>query len=97
MSSVAAIADRMSRDERRVHHFVVRAMTESGKPITPPLIAQRLNLPTGQVADIVDKLESMKTFFYRNDSNGINWAYPLSLENTGHEMTTTTGKRFFAA
>jgi DNA-directed RNA polymerase sigma subunit (sigma70/sigma32) len=97
VSALRAIAARLSKDERRVHHFVVREMAIAEEPITLELIGERLNLSVRRVADIVDKLESLKTFFYRNDSDGINWAYPLSLEDTGHEMIAGTGERFFAA
>lgn len=41
--------------------------------------------------------KGMKTFVYRYDSQGINWAYPFSTENTGHKMTASTGEQFFAA
>jgi hypothetical protein len=97
VSKLRAIAARMSEDERRVHHFVVGQMATAEEPITNELIGAGLNLSVQRVADIVDKLESLKTFFYRNDSAGINWAYPLSLEDTGHEMIAGTGERFFAA
>jgi hypothetical protein len=49
------------------------------------------------VHQIIDKLESLKTFIYRGDGKGINWAYPLSLENTGFRMTASSGEQFFAA
>ena len=39
----------------------------------------------------------MKTFLYRSDGTGIDWAYPFSLENTGHKMTLHAGEQFFAA
>ena len=44
-----------------------------------------------------DKLENLKTFIYRSDGKRINWAYPLSLENTGFRMTASSGEQFFAA
>lgn len=87
----------LSKEERRVHHFAVKEMAVAEEPITMKFIGERLNLPLGRVADIVNKLETMKAFVYRNNSDGINWAYPFSLEDTGHEMTASTGERFFAA
>ena len=50
-----------------------------------------------QKKEIIAKLEEMKTFLFREDGKGINWAYPLSLENTGCRMTASTGEQFFAA
>ncbi|MDM8525223.1 hypothetical protein QUF80_17770 [Desulfococcaceae bacterium HSG8] len=87
----------LSEEERRVHHFVVVKMAVAKKPITPELIAVELCMQTDRVLKIIDKLEDMKTFLYRADGKGINWAYPLSLENTGCRMTASTGERFFAA
>ncbi|MCP4348309.1 MAG: hypothetical protein GY795_22705 [Desulfobacterales bacterium] len=87
----------LSDEERRVHHFVVVKMAVAKEPVTPELIAEELCMPTDRVLKIIDKLENMKTFLYRADGKGINWAYPLSLENTGCRMTASSGERFFAA
>ena len=66
-------------------------------PITAELIARELGVPNDQVLEIINKLEKLKTFIYRSDGKGINWAYPLSLENTGFRMTASSGEQFFAA
>ena len=54
-------------------------------------------MPLDLVRDIVDKLEGMKVFFYRYNSQGINWAYPVTTENGVYKMTFSTGKQFNAA
>ncbi len=90
-------ADRLSDEERRVHHFVVMAMADTKKPIRVESIAKELYMSTDRVVEIIDKLEAMKTFLYRSDGIGINWAYPISLEDTGFRMTASTGEQFFAA
>jgi hypothetical protein len=92
-----AHADSLSKEERRVHHFIVMKMTVVKDPITPELIASELEMPNDQVREIVDKLENLKTFIFRCDGKGINWAYPFSLENTGFRMTASSGEQFFAA
>jgi DNA-directed RNA polymerase specialized sigma subunit len=66
-------------------------------PIATELIANELGMPKDQVHQIINKLENLKTFIYRDDGKGINWAYPLSLENTGFRMTASSGEQFFAA
>ena len=66
-------------------------------PITAELIASELGMANDQVLEIINKLESLKTFIYRSDGMGINWAYPLSLENTGFRMKASSGEHFFAA
>ena len=92
-----ANAARLSKEERRVHHFIVMKMAVVKDPITTELIAAELGMPNDQVNEIINKLENLKTFIYRSDGKGINWAYPLSLENTGFRMTASSGEQFFAA
>lgn len=96
-SGAKANADCLSKEERRVHHFIVMKMAVVKDPITTELIANELGMPKDQVYQIINKLENLKTFIYRDDGKGINWAYPLSLENTGFRMTASSGKQFFAA
>ncbi|UCD66412.1 MAG: hypothetical protein JSW69_01950 [Deltaproteobacteria bacterium] len=97
VSGAKAKARLLSEDERKVHHFVVKVMAAAKEPITAELISQELGLSLETVEEIIDKLESLKTFLYRSGGKEINWAYPLSLDNTGHEMTGSTGEKFFAA
>ena len=92
-----ANADSLSKEERRVHHFVVMKMAVAKSPITTDLISDDLEMPNDKVIEIIEKLESLKTFIYRTDGKGIDWAYPLSLENTGFKMTASSGEQFYAA
>ncbi len=92
-----ANADCLSKEERRVHHFIVMKMAVAKEPITPKLIANELDIPYETVHGIINKLENLKTFIYRSDGKGINWAYPFSLEDTGFRMTASSGEQFFAA
>ena len=92
-----ANADTLSQAERRVHHFVVMKMAVAKNPITAELIAAELGMSNDQVHDTLNKLENLKTFIYRSDGKGINWAYPLSLENTGFKLTASSGEQFYAA
>ncbi len=92
-----ANADLLSKDERRVHHFIVMKMAIVKDPVTAEMIADELGMPSNKVNEIVTKLENLKTFIYRSDGKGINWAYPLSLENTGFKIIASTGEQFFAA
>jgi hypothetical protein len=96
-SSVRAKADLLSPEERKIHHFIVSRMAKTKTPLTSEQVGKELDLPVDRVEATIDKLEELKTFLYRSDGKGINWAYPLSLEDTGHRMTVSTGERFFAA
>ena len=96
-NTAKANADCLSREERSVHHFIVMKMAVVKDPITTELIASEIGMPKDQVNQIIDKLENLKTFIYRDDGKAINWAYPLSLEDTGFRMTASSGEQFFAA
>ena len=87
----------LSNEARKVHHFIVKKMAIVKAPITAELIAGELGLPKDKVDRIINKLENLKTFIYRSDGKGTNWAYPLSLENTGFRIAASSGERFFAA
>lgn len=92
-----ANAATLSVEERQVHHFMVKKMAVVDAPITDELIAEELGMSNERVLEILDKLEKLKTFVYRSDGKGINWAYPLSLEDTGFKITASSGEQFFAA
>ena len=87
----------VSDEESKVHRFVVMTMTDTNEPVTSEYIAEKLDMALDRVRDIVDKLEEMKVFFYRYNSQGINWAYPVTAENGVYKMTFSTGKQFNAA
>ena len=90
-------ASSLSEEERRVHHYIVKKMAVVKDPIVNELIADELKMSINKVHEIADKLENLKTFIYRSTDKGIDWAYPLSLIDTGFNMTASTGESFFAA
>jgi hypothetical protein len=92
-----ANAHSLTNLERRVHHCIVLKMVNAREPITSNMIADEMQIPLDQVCSIVNKLETLKTFVYRSDGQRIDWAYPLSFNNTGFWMTSSTGDKFFAA
>ena len=92
-----ANANSLTDLERRVHHFIVLKMVKAREPITSDMIADEMEIPLDHACSIIDKLENLKTFIYRSDGKGIDWAYPLSLDNTGFLMTSSSGETFFAA
>lgn len=81
----------VSDEERKVHYFVVKSLSDTNEPVAPEYIADQLGIPIDRVTAIVDKLERMKTFFYRYDCPGINWAYPVTAEDSGHKVTFNAG------
>jgi len=87
----------MTEDHRMVHHFIVREMPAHGRPMSPDLIAGTLNLSLEKAARILQELEEHMTFLYRNDEGAVVWAYPVTAEETPHQLTFSTGERIYAA
>jgi hypothetical protein len=87
----------MSADHHRVRDFVVRELPRTGAPIPPAAIAEQLDLPSDRLAAILDELEEGMTFLFRNDEGAVQWAYPVTVEDTPHRVTFSTGETVNAA
>jgi hypothetical protein len=87
----------MSKDHRRVHHFVVRELPNVGKPLSPEIIAKSLDLPIDRVVFVLNDLEKHMTFLFRNPGGAVTWAYPVTIEKTPHHLTFSSGEHIYAA
>ena len=87
----------MSADHHKVRDFVVLELPRIAKPISPGTIAQSLNMPAEQVESILEELEKNLSFLYRNASGAVTWAYPVTVEQTPHRITFSSGEKIYAA
>jgi hypothetical protein len=87
----------MSETHHQVRYFVVRELAHRGKPMEPALITQALKLPLVQVNTILDELERKLFFLVRNQQGAVSWAYPVTVEQTPHRLSFSTGERLYAA
>lgn len=87
----------MTPEHRLVHHFVVRELPFAGKPLAPEFISTRLEMAAARVKAVLDDLEKRMTFLFRNRSGEVVWAYPVTVEQTPHRVTFSTGERLYAA
>ena len=87
----------MTEEHRKVHHFVVREMPYFGKPMDPDHVAGEVNLPLERVVAILQELEERMMFLFRNDEGAVVWAYPVTAEETPHQLTFSTGEEIYAA
>ncbi len=87
----------MSEKHHLIRDFVVREIPFLGKPIKPEYIAGQLNLPVDQVNEILKELEKRLTFLFRNEQGAVIWAYPVTVANTPHHVTFSTGEQVQAA
>jgi|SRR6266446_4717550 len=89
--------DWMSERHHAVRYFVVEELPRFGKPIPPDLISERLRIDLENVNRILDDLEKHLFFLVRNDSGEVSWAFPLTVEQTPHQLTFSTGEKVYAA
>jgi hypothetical protein len=84
-------------DERRVQHFAVREIPRRREAITPEVFASELELPLEEVHQILDELERRMTFLCRRGGEDVNWAYPVTADETPHQVRIDGGAAFSAA
>lgn len=87
----------LSEEKRLIHHFVVKELPRTGKPLSPELISHKLGFPVDRVKNALDDLEKRMTFLYRNEDGDVVWAYPVTVDQTPHRITFNTGEKLFAA
>lgn len=84
-------------DQRRVQHFAVREIPRRREPIAPEVFAAELDLPLDEVRFILDELERRMTFLCRRRDEGVDWAYPVTADETPHQVRMDGGEAFSAA
>jgi hypothetical protein len=87
----------MTADHHKVRDYVVREMPRIAKPIPPELIAQSLDMELEQVIPFLEELEKKLTFLYRNEEGAVTWAYPVTVAQTPHRVTFSSGEQIYAA
>ena len=85
----------MSAEHRLVHHFVVKELPYAGKPLSPEVVANKLDLSIGRVNVILDDLEKHMTFLFRDKRGRVVWAYPVTVDKTPHHVTFNTGEELY--
>ncbi|MBU2546768.1 MAG: hypothetical protein KKB20_00020 [Proteobacteria bacterium] len=87
----------MTEDHHRVRDYAVRELPRHGRPMPPGSIAQALGMPEDRVVSLLDDLEKNMTFLFRNARGEVTWAYPVTCDDTPHQVTFGTGERINAA
>jgi hypothetical protein len=89
--------DFMSAQHHQVRDFVVTELPRLAAPITPERIARELDLPRARVVELLNDLEQHMVFLFRNEEGAVTWAYPVTVDQTPHHLTFSTGERLNAA
>ena len=87
----------MTADHHKVRDFVVREIPRIAEPIPPERIAQDLGMEPSHVVSILDELEKNLTFLYRDQAGAVIWAYPVTVEQTPHRISFSSGEQVYAA
>ena len=87
----------MSEDHHLVRNFVVRELPRRGRALSLRRIAEALHLPRARASSIVEDLEKHRFFLVRGNGRAVSWAFPVTVEDTGHHLEFSTGERLDAA
>jgi len=87
----------MTEQHHQVRYFAVRELMNTGKPLSPGLISERLGIPPERVKVILDELEKKLFFLARDEQGAVIWAYPVTVEPTPHRLNFSTGERLYGA
>jgi hypothetical protein len=86
----------MGEEHHAVRDFVVTELPRVGAPLTPEIIGANLDLAVDRVTAILDQLERRLTFLFRNTEGSVTWAYPVTVDETPHHATFTTGEEAYS-
>jgi hypothetical protein len=86
----------MSEDHHRVRDFVVTELPRAGKPVPPESIAEELGLAIPLVRSVLAELEEHLTFLFRDDRGAVTWAYPVTVDETPHHASFSTGEEAYS-
>jgi hypothetical protein len=87
----------LSSEAQQVRNFAVREIPRLGRPLSPELIAQGLGMTVAQVNGILEDLEKRMSFLYRDGSESVVWAYPVTAAKTPHRAVLSSGESIYAA
>lgn len=87
----------MSRDHHTVRDFVVREMPRQSRPLSPLQIASVTALDLRRVSSILSELEKNLFFLVRDPEGNVNWAFPVTVDQTAHRLSFSTGEKIYGA
>jgi hypothetical protein len=94
---IATRLEFMGPEHHRIRNFVVAELAREQQRLSPEAIVEGVGLETEKVQEVLDDLEAQLTFLYRTDGHNVDWAYPVTADETPHRVTFDNGERFFAA
>ncbi|MBI5283559.1 MAG: hypothetical protein HY874_00550 [Chloroflexi bacterium] len=87
----------LTPDHHRIRDFTVTEIVRTGEPLSPERIAAGTGVAADRVGTLLDELERGKVFLFRSDGVNVDWAYPVTAEQTRHTVTFDSGETRYAA
>ena len=87
----------MSEDHRSVRNYAVGELPRADGPIPPATLSEALRIPLSRTLEVLEDLERHLFFLVRNQDGYVSWAFPFTVETTGHNLVFSTGERLDAA
>ena len=87
----------MTEQHHQIRYFAVRELMNTGKPLSPGFISEKLGISLERVEAILDELEKKLFFLARDEQGAVFWAYPVTVEPTPHRLNFSTGERLYGA
>jgi hypothetical protein len=87
----------MSRDHHTVRDFVVREMPRQSQPLSPHKISSVTALDLSRVSTILSELEKNLFFLVRDPEGNVNWAFPVTTDQTAYHLSFSTGEKIYGA
>ncbi len=87
----------MSSEHHTIRDFVVREIPRQSRPLSPRQIASVTALNLRRVSAILSELEKNLFFLVRDSEGNVNWAFPVTTDQTAHRLSFSTGEKIYGA
>ncbi len=88
----------MTPAHHRVRNAAVRGLPgNSGRPLSMSQLAAAAGVPEATTRAIAAELERNLFFVVRQDDDHVSWAFPVTSDQTPHEVILGTGERIYGA
>ena len=84
-------------DHHRVRDYAVTEIARTSRPVTTEQISAETEITADRVLTIIDELEQSRAVFFRSGPAAVDWAYPVTADETPHQVRIDGGAAFSAA
>lgn len=95
--SIASRLTFMSEAHHLVRNFAVTELPRPSTPLPPAEISHTLGIPLSKTLEILADLEKHLFFLVRSTDGDAAWAFPVTVDSTGHSLRFSPGERLDAA